>query len=155
MSSLTIFFGYIATCMLLYVFFHYKFLKILDVCTVFCLRHVPANKAAAVAAAAAVVHRAAAQKGDGPMGHAAAAQQQPAAPAPRSRTVWDIPGPAVLPLLGTKWVFLWKYSMTQLHKVYAGECTQIGKKSVDVLIGFFHFFYSQSSPELTAQLYWR
>lgn len=94
-------FGYIATSMLLYIFFHYKFLKILDICILFCLRHVHAPKGVAF----------------GPAGPLPA----PAAAGPRVRTVWDIPGPAVLPLLGTKWIFLWKYSMTQMHKVYAGD----------------------------------
>lgn len=95
-------FGYIATSMLLYIFFHYKLLKILDVCILFCMRHVHTPKGVAGAATAFVAPRA-------------------VIAVPRARTVWDIPGPAVLPLLGTKWIFLWKYSMTQMHKVYAGD----------------------------------
>lgn len=38
--------------------------------------------------------------------------------------VWDIPGPYILPFLGTKWiffVFFKKYKMSTLHEVYAGK----------------------------------
>lgn len=35
--------------------------------------------------------------------------------------VWSIPGPLRIPLLGTKWIYLWKYNMSKIHEVYRGE----------------------------------
>lgn len=35
--------------------------------------------------------------------------------------VWSIPGPLKIPLLGTKWIYLWKYKMSKIHEVYKGN----------------------------------
>lgn len=35
--------------------------------------------------------------------------------------VWSIPGPIILPIIGTKWIYLWKYKMSKIHEVYQGE----------------------------------
>lgn len=107
--SLTIVFGYVAVTMFLYMFFHYKFLKIFDNCTSFCLSQLPAifkngyqdDTDSETMTTGGSAHRG----GD----------------VRRPLTVWDIPGPINLPMIGTKWVFLWKYSITQIHKVYAGD----------------------------------
>lgn len=34
--------------------------------------------------------------------------------------VWSIPGPIILPIIGTKWIYLWKYKMSKIHEVYQG-----------------------------------
>lgn len=47
---------------------------------------------------------------------------------PRPRGIKDIPGPLVMPYLGTKWVFFvffHKYKMSLMHEMYAGECGNI------------------------------
>lgn len=36
--------------------------------------------------------------------------------------VWSIPGPFILPIIGTKWIYLWKYKMSKIHEVYQGSC---------------------------------
>lgn len=117
MSSLTVIFGYIASCLFLYLFFHYKFLKILNICTLFWLRQQAPAKGATTYANKSSASSSSTDD-----------QQSSAAAVPivavRPKTVWDIPGPAVWPLFGTKWIFLWKYSMAQLHKVYAGDRTR-------------------------------
>lgn len=37
-----------------------------------------------------------------------------------SSNIWSIPGPLRIPLLGTKWIYLWKYEMSKIHEVYRG-----------------------------------
>lgn len=32
--------------------------------------------------------------------------------------VWQIPGPKLIPFLGTKWIFFWKYKLSKLHEMY-------------------------------------
>lgn len=36
------------------------------------------------------------------------------------KTVLDIPGPLSLPLIGTKWIYFWRYKMTKIHEAYKG-----------------------------------
>lgn len=35
--------------------------------------------------------------------------------------IWKIPGPLHLPLLGTKWIFFWKYKVEKIHEAYNGK----------------------------------
>lgn len=37
------------------------------------------------------------------------------------RGIWSIPGPLILPFLGTKWIFFWRYKMNKIHQVYEGK----------------------------------
>lgn len=105
--SLTLIFSYIAISMFLYMFFHYKFLKIFDGWTSFCMRQLP------------VIFKRATKPTDTNL--LAGPQRMVVVGERRLPGVWDIPGPSSVPFLGTKWIFLWKYSITQMHKVYEGD----------------------------------
>lgn len=83
--SLTVLCLYMMFGMFLFMFFHYKFLKLFDYCT--SSKRILLRK----------------QK----------KQSQ-------TNGIWSIPGPISLPLIGSKWIYFWKYKMSQIHKVYAG-----------------------------------
>jgi len=88
--SLTIICLYIIFGMFIYLFFHYKFLKIFEntlIRSVFTKTKIR-NKCG----------------------------------------IWSIPGPINIPFVGTKWVFLWKYKMSQIHKAYEGEVIELEKE---------------------------
>lgn len=83
--SLTIICLYIIFGMFIYLFFHYKFLKLFEntlIRSVFTASKIR-NKCG----------------------------------------IWSIPGPINIPFVGTKWIFLWKYKMSQIHKAYEGTRT--------------------------------
>lgn len=42
--------------------------------------------------------------------------------------IWSIPGPINIPFIGTKWIFWWKYKMSQIHKAYEGTDVRVLKK---------------------------
>lgn len=35
--------------------------------------------------------------------------------------MWSIPGPLRIPFLGTKWIYMWKYKLSQIHHVFRGK----------------------------------
>lgn len=41
-------------------------------------------------------------------------------PTQAHKSIWSIPGPLIVPFLGSKWIYLWKYKMTKIHEVYRG-----------------------------------
>lgn len=90
--SLTIICLYIIFGMFIYLFFHYKFLKLFEntlVRSVFTKSKIR-NKCG----------------------------------------IWSIPGPTNIPFVGTKWIFWWKYKMSQIHKAYEGkDCGMQEKKN--------------------------
>lgn len=48
----------------------------------------------------------------------------------KQKSLSDVPGPISLPLVGTKWMFYYKYKMSKIHEVYRGE-----------LINYIFFYY--------------
>lgn len=82
--SLTIICLYIIIAMFIYLFFHYKFLKLFEntlVRSVFSKSKIRNNE----------------------------------------RGIWSIPGPVNIPFVGTKWIFFWKYKISQIHRAYEGK----------------------------------
>ncbi|XP_055376931.1 ecdysone 20-monooxygenase [Condylostylus longicornis] len=50
----------------------------------------------------------------------------------RKKSIWDIPGPMILPFFGTKWIFLWKYKISKLHEAYFDFNKQYGQIALEV-----------------------
>lgn len=49
------------------------------------------------------------------------------------KTVWNLPGPVQLPLLGTKWIFYTKYKFSKLHLAYQQMNQQFGPIVLEVV----------------------
>lgn len=102
--------------MSLFMFLHYKFLKIFEYCTSKSYRISISGK--------------------------------------KERNIWSIPGPLNLPLVGTKWIFFWQYSISQIHDVYASK---LSRKTFslkisqirDVFFSEFHQLYGPIALEVT------
>lgn len=86
--------------MSLFMFLHYKFLKIFEYCTSKSYRISISGK--------------------------------------KERNIWSIPGPLNLPLVGTKWIFFWQYSISQIHDVYASK---LSRKTVSLKISQIRDFF--------------
>lgn len=41
------------------------------------------------------------------------------------KSIWEIPGPFVLPFLGTKWIFFRRYKISKIHEAYEGKKKKI------------------------------
>lgn len=106
--SITIICLYIIFGMFIYLFFHYKFLKIFENTLV---RNLFATSKTS-------------NKGG----------------------IWSIPGPISIPFVGTKWIFLWKYKMSQIHKAYEDFHKRYGPIALEVTpsgIPIVHLFARQ------------
>lgn len=60
----------------------------------------------------------------------------------KKRNIWSIPGPLNLPLVGTKWIFFWQYSISQIHDVYASKFC---RRNISLKISQIHYFFFQNS----------
>lgn len=48
------------------------------------------------------------------------------------QNMWSLPGPLRVPLLGTKWIYLWRYKMSKIHEVYRGEFTYFMRCNMNI-----------------------
>lgn len=49
------------------------------------------------------------------------------------QSVWNLPGPTKLPLLGTKWIFHTKFKFSKLHEAYQTMHEEYGKIALEVV----------------------
>ncbi|KAJ6626777.1 Ecdysone 20-monooxygenase [Pseudolycoriella hygida] len=106
--SVTIICLYIISAMFIYLFFHYKFLKLFENTSTLSIftKSKMSNKCG----------------------------------------IWSIPGPMNIPFVGTKWIFLWQYKMSQIHKTYEDFHKRFGPIALEVTpsgIPIVHLFARQ------------
>lgn len=41
------------------------------------------------------------------------------------KDISDVPGPLSIPLIGSKWIYFWRYKMNKIHEAYKGRFIQL------------------------------